>query len=133
MRNLITFCVASCFAASARFAAADTPVKLIVKPLLCVIDKGAVNCLMTFDIRWKSVLPAEYCLKDGVQLTPLRCWPSARNGELTQQRQVHEDFAYSLTAPAGTEPLAEVKISVLRVGSQDRRRERRTRHVWDVL
>jgi hypothetical protein len=26
-----------------------------------------------------------------------------------------------------------VKITVLRVGSADRRRERRTRHVWDVL
>jgi hypothetical protein len=26
-----------------------------------------------------------------------------------------------------------VKVEVLRVGTADRRRERRTRHVWDVL
>lgn len=109
------------------------PVKLIIKPLLCVIDKGATSCAVTFDIRWKSVQPGEYCLNDSVQVTPLRCWPSALAGEMKQQREFSEDFRYWLTPPAGGNRLSEVKIEVLRVGSDDRRRERRTRHVWDVL
>ena len=46
---------------------------------------------------------------------------------------VSEDFVFWLSPPAGTERVAEAKIEVLRVGSDDRRRERRTRHVWDVL
>jgi hypothetical protein len=112
--------------------AADPPITLSVKPLLCVLDKGATSCMMTFDVRWKSAVAAEYCLNDG-QPTPLRCWPSARAGNLQQQREVSEEFRYWLTPPTGAERLAEVKISVLRVDSADRRRERRARHVWDVL
>ena len=54
-------------------------------------------------------------------------------GEMKQQREFTEDFRYWLAIPAGTERLSEVKIEVLRLGSEDRRRERRARHVWDVL
>jgi hypothetical protein len=113
--------------------AADGPVKLIIKPLLCVIDKGETSCAVTFDIRWKSAQPGEYCLSDSVQPGPLRCWTRALAGEMQQERQFNEDFRYWLSPVAGGERLSEVKIEVLRVGSADRRRERRTRHVWDVL
>ena len=119
--------------ASVSTADQPAPVKLIIKPLLCVIDKDATSCAVTFDIRWKSVQPGDYCLIDSVQTTPLRCWPRALAGELRQERIFSEDFRYWLSPPAGSERLSEVKIEVLRVGSSDRRRERRTRHVWDVL
>ena len=88
---------------------------------------------MLFDIRWKSALPGEYCLNDETVAEPLRCWPRALTGELQHRREVSEDFIFWLAPPAGTERAAEVKVEVLRVGSDDRRRERRTRHVWDVL
>jgi len=115
-------------------AAADpAPVRLVVKPLLCVIDKDETACTISFDVRWKSVLAAEYCLNDSARPTPLRCWPRADSGEHTQERVVSEDFVFWLSPPAGAERVAEAKIEVLRVGSEDRRRERRTRHVWDVL
>lgn len=122
-------------------AADPAPVKLVIKPLLCVIDKDATSCAVTFDIRWKSQQPAEYCLNDSVQATPLRCWPRALAGEMKHERVFAEDFRYWLSLPApgatpaaaGDTRLSEVKIEVLRVGSNDRRRERRTRHVWDVL
>jgi hypothetical protein len=115
-------------------AGADVPAaRLIVKPLLCVIDSEAGKCSMTFRIRWKSEAAAEYCLNDSALNTPLRCWPSAVSGTHEQQREVNEAFTYWLGAPAGTQRAAEVKIDVLRLDSQDRRRERRARHVWDVL
>jgi hypothetical protein len=115
--------------------AAETPgpVKLVIKPLLCVVDKEGASCAVTFDIRWKSLQPADYCLSDSVQPTPLRCWPRTAAGELKQERVFSEDFRYWLASPAGGERLSEVKIEVLRLGSEDRRRERRARHVWDVL
>jgi hypothetical protein len=113
--------------------AAEPPLKLIVKPVLCVLDKDATSCKMSFDIRWKSVLAGEYCLNDSFLSAPLRCWATARAGEASLQREVGEDFLFWIGAPAGAERFAEVKVSVLRVGSTDRRRERRTRHVWDVL
>lgn len=151
--NPLTGLVAGLTLMAPAFAADPEPVKLVIKPLLCVIDKGATTCAVTFDIRWKSVQPGEYCLNDSVQATPLRCWPRTLAGEMKQQREFGEDFRYWLTLPvtglgqpaagatepagqtppAGGQRLSEVKIEVLRVGSNDRRRERRTRHVWDVL
>ncbi|HUQ10698.1 MAG TPA: DUF3019 domain-containing protein [Steroidobacteraceae bacterium] len=143
MRRILTLAgfAAGLLLAAPSFAAdSPAPVKLVIKPLLCVIDKDATSCAVTFDIRWKSPQPAEYCLSDSVQTTPLRCWPRALAGEMKQERQVTEEFRYwlslpagGLPPPAGAERLSEVKIEVLRVGSDDRRRERRTRHVWDVL
>jgi hypothetical protein len=132
IRKALTI-LAACVATSLPAAAADPPVRLAVKPLLCVIDKGAPSCLMTFDIRWKSVLENEYCLNDSAQGAPVHCWARALTGEVTQKREVSEEFIYWLGAPDGADHLTEVKITVLRVGSTDRRRERRTRHVWDVL
>jgi len=114
-------------------AAADGPVKLAVRPLLCVVDKGASSCLMSFDIRWKSVRAGEYCLNDSAKPEPVRCWPTATAGAVLQEREVSEEFVFWLGAPGGADHLDEVKVSVLRVGSDDRRRERRARHVWDVL
>ena len=114
--------------------AAEPPVKLAVKPLLCVLDKEATSCTMTFDIRWKSLIAGEFCLNDTLQTEPRMCWAGGQTaGNTTERREVSEEFMYWLGVPAGTERLTEVKISVLRVGSTDRRRERRTRHVWDVL
>jgi hypothetical protein len=122
-------------AAAAPAAAADPPpaVRLSVRPLLCVLDKGASSCAVTFDIRWQSKLAGEYCLNADAQPAPLRCWASALSGEHQQPREVTQEFMFWMSPPTGTERLAEVKIEVLRVGSDDRRRERRSRHVWDVL
>jgi hypothetical protein len=114
-------------------AAEPPPVKLVIKPLLCVLDKTATTCAITFDIRWKSTEPADYCLADSVSPQPLRCWQRTAAGEMKHPRRFAEDFAFWLAPPAGDTRLAEVKIEVLRLGSKDRRRERRTRHVWDVL
>lgn len=133
MRMRLTLLIASCFTALPTVAADPQSVRLYVKPLLCVLDKNATSCAVTFDIRWKSALAAEYCLKDEARPTPLRCWPSAVSGEHQQERVVTQEFTFWLSPPAGTERVAEAKIEVLRVGSTDRRRERRSRHVWDVL
>jgi hypothetical protein len=132
MRRLIFLAASAAFSWAA--AAADpAPVKLAVKPLLCVVDKGASSCRMSFDIRWKSARAGEYCLNDSARPEPVRCWEPAVDGAVLQEREVTEEFVYWLGNPGGTDHLSEVKVSVLRVGSEDRRRERRTRHVWDVL
>jgi len=133
LTRLTIFIAAGLGAAMCAAAADPVPVRLIVKPLLCVIDKDEAACTINFDVRWTSVLEAEYCLNDSARPTPLRCWPRADSGEHTQERVVSEDFVFWLSPPAGAEHVAEAKIEVLRVGSDDRRRERRTRHVWDVL
>jgi hypothetical protein len=134
MRKLLVFCVLSCTAVTIPAVAADPPaVRLFVKPLLCVIDQDAAGCSMNFDIRWKSLAASEYCLHDSAAPTPLRCWPRLPAGQHVQQREVTEDFIFWLAPPGEAQRVAEVKVEVLRVGSPDRRRERRSRHIWDVL
>jgi len=134
MRHLTPLAALSALALALPAAADDpAPVKLAVKPLLCVVDKGASSCMMSFDIRWKSVRALEYCLNDSAKPEPVHCWSPALAGVVLQEREVSEEFVYWLGAPGGSDHLAEVKVSVLRVDSADRRRERRTRHVWDVL
>ncbi|HTU64992.1 MAG TPA: DUF3019 domain-containing protein [Steroidobacteraceae bacterium] len=129
---LATFAAGAVFSLPAA-AAGPAPVKLVVKPLLCVLDKAATSCMMSFDVRWKSAGSDEYCLNDSTQGDPLHCWASALSGAWLQEREVSEEFTYWLGRPGGTDHLAEVKVTVLKVGSDDRRRERRARHVWDVL
>jgi len=134
--RILTFGLAASAAVSFALpavAADPAPVKLAVRPLLCVVDKGASSCMMSFDIRWKSIRAAEYCLNDSAKPDPVHCWTPALDGAVLQEREVSEEFVYWLGAPGGADHLAEVKVSVLRVDSADRRRERRTRHVWDVL
>jgi hypothetical protein len=133
LRRLLGCCFASAALCGPAFAADPAPVRLAVKPLLCVVDKAASTCMMSFDIRWKSALANEYCINDSTQPGPVHCWARATSGALAQQREVGEEFVWWLGAPGDAERLAEVKVTVLRVGSADRRRERRTRHVWDVL
>jgi hypothetical protein len=134
MPTRLSIIIAGSLAVAMNAMAADPlPVKLIVKPLLCVVDKDEPACMISFDVRWKSVLAAEYCLNDSARPAPLKCWPRANSGEHSQERVVSEDFVFWLSPATGTERVAEAKIEVLRVGSDDRRRERRARHVWDVL
>jgi len=135
MRKLITgLTVFAALASALPATAADPmPVKMAVKPLLCVVDRGASSCMMSFDIRWTSLRANDYCLNDSTKPEPVRCWAAALEGAMLQEREVSEEFVYWLGAPGGADHLAEVKVSVLRVDSPDRRRERRTRHVWDVL
>ena len=133
LKRLSIFVAGGLALAMSATAADPLPVRLVVKPLLCVIDKDEAACTINFDVRWKSTLEAEYCLNDSARPTPLRCWPRGDSGEHRQERVVTEDFVFWLSPPSGTERVAEAKIEVLRVGSDDRRRERRTRHVWDVL
>lgn len=129
-RSFILCFLASCNPAAGADGAAA---RLFVKPLLCVTDRETTVCSMNFNIRWKSEAAADYCLNDSASSTPLRCWTSAIGGTHEQKREVNEAFVYWLGAPGGAQRVAEVKIDVLRLDSADRRRERRMRHVWDVL
>ncbi len=134
MRKFAHILIVICLGGIVPVTAADKPaVRLVVKPLLCVTDRDAPICTMTFNIRWKGEAPADYCLNDSALAAPMRCWASALSGSLSQRREVSEAFAYWLGLPGSADRVAEVKIEVLRLDSADRRRERRTRHVWDVL
>ena len=106
--------------------------KLSVKPLLCVTDSRNAVCEMSFLVMWESGERGYYCLFNDYGEAPMRCWNEEREGQLTDDRTVRETFSFWMAGTDAADRLAEVRVEVLRMDSDDRRRSRRTRHVWDI-
>jgi len=106
--------------------------RLTVKPVLCITDNRNPTCDMSFLVVWQSGETGYYCLLNDFTESPVRCWSEEQEGQLNDARIVGENFRYWM---AGSDPdsrLAEVTVEVLHMDSDDRRRRRRTRHVWDI-
>ncbi len=114
-------------------AAEPTPLTLRIKPSLCVTDRLTPTCDMALAIRWSSVAAGSFCLSNDLQTAPLRCWDDASLGEHAERRTVRDPLTYWLALPGTLERLAVAQVEVLRLDSGDRKRQRRSRHVWDIL
>lgn len=119
--------------ALAQSAESAATVDLKVKPLLCIVDARTPECDIAFLVLWRSDRSGRYCLFNDFVPAPLRCWSEERAGELSEQRVVRDDFRYWITGSDAATELAVVTVEVLRMDEGDRRRNRRTRHVWDLL
>ncbi|MGI9206322.1 MAG: DUF3019 domain-containing protein [Woeseiaceae bacterium] len=131
MRWLPVFLLFSLSQAS--LAADDSPVQLKVKPVLCIIDARTPSCQMSFLVIWQSAESGYYCLYNDFGDVPVRCWTDESAGEVDDERNVQSAFNYWMTGDDGQARLAVVSVEVLRMDSDDRRRRRRGRHVWDIL
>jgi hypothetical protein len=131
MRKLIGLAVfgpLACFAQEIP----EGDVLLKVKPVLCVTDNRNPSCELSFLVTWQSGETGYYCLFNDFADGALHCWSEERAGELADDRTVDESFRFWMTGEDLANRLAEVDVEVLRLSSDDRRRRRRTRHVWDL-
>jgi hypothetical protein len=112
--------------------ATDDDLQLSVKPLLCITDNRNPSCDMAFLVVWQSIATGYYCLFNDIADAPLRCWTEERAGRLNDERTVTKNFSYWMTGLDTAARLAQVDVEVLHLDSDDRRRRRRTRHVWDI-
>jgi hypothetical protein len=110
----------------------DSSMRLSVKPVLCITDKRTPRCEMSFLIVWQSSVNGYYCLFSNFNEAPVRCWSEERTGTLNDDQSVQGNFSYWMTGDDHDYRLAQVNIEVLRMDSDDRRRRRRNRHVWDI-
>ncbi len=110
----------------------DDDMRLTVKPVLCVTDNRNPTCDMSFLVMWQSGETGYYCLFNDFTEAPVRCWSEELAGQLSEDRVVRENFSYWMTGSDPDNRLAEVTVEVLHMDSDDRRRRRRTRHVWDI-
>lgn len=110
----------------------DGSLRMTVKPVLCIVDKKTPSCRMSFLVLWESAETGYYCLFNDFGEAPVRCWSDALTGRTEDERVVENDFEYWMTSDLGEHKLAAVTVEVLRMDSEDRRRKRRTRHVWDI-
>ncbi len=131
MRLLVTLALLLPALALAEDQAADD-MRLTVKPVLCITDNRNPSCDMSFLVVWQSGDTGYYCIFSDFTEAPVRCWSEERAGRLSDDRIVRENFSYWMTGSDPDSRLAEVTVEVLRMDSDDRRRRRRTRHVWDI-
>jgi hypothetical protein len=110
----------------------DGGVEFSVKPLLCIVDQRTPGCDMSFLVRWSSNSTGYYCVFNSQEENPLNCWSEQRAGELRDERSVEEDLQFWINESGGV-ALESITVEVLRMDSDDRRRRRRSRHVWDIL
>ena len=115
-------------------AAASEPV-LTVRPDLCVVTPQQPQCSVDFRLRWQVPGSGDYCvLASPEPERPLQCWVAARRGTHGESRVVTRSFDYLLErSGANGAPLVRTPVQVLPARSDDRRRNRRRRHVWSVL
>jgi len=131
MRLLITLALLLPALALAEDQAGDD-MRLTVKPVLCITDNRNPSCDMSFLVLWQSGETGYYCLFNDITEAPVRCWSEEQAGRLSEDRIVRQNFSYWMTGSDPDSRLAEVAVEVLRMDSDDRRRKRRTRHVWDI-
>jgi hypothetical protein len=110
----------------------EATMRMTVKPMLCIIDKRTPQCQLAFLVVWESEQDGYYCLFNDFGDAPLRCWNDEREGRLNDERSVNESFSYWMTGDDSENRLAMIAVEVLRMDTDDRRRNRRTRHVWDI-
>jgi hypothetical protein len=131
------FAVAAALALCAGLAAAvgaqEARVTLSVKPVLCITDAREDSCALSILVAWRSSRPGSYCLYNDLSNDPLRCWQVAEGGMVVEERVVEDTVHYWLTAGASTVRVAEASLDVVSASSDDRRRNRQRRHVWDIL
>ncbi len=131
MRLLVTLALLLPALALAEDQAGDD-MGLTVKPVLCITDNRNPSCDMSFLVVWQSGETGYYCLFNDLTEAPVRCWSEEQVGQLSDDRIVRENFSYWMTGSDPDSRLAEVMVEVLHMDSDDRRRRRRTRHVWDI-
>jgi hypothetical protein len=119
-------------AGTASDAGATLPT-LRVRPVLCLAERVSTPCETLFRIDWSSPRPGDFCLATDRQSAPLRCWTASAAGAHADAAIVTRDFEYWLASPGDPRRLVAVKVELLHLKSDDRRRQRRSRHVWDVL
>lgn len=113
--------------------AQELRVSLSVKPVLCITDSREESCPLSILVSWRSNRAGRYCLHNDFSEGPLRCWELAETGMHVEERVVESTFSYWLVEGASVTRLAEATLDVLSADSDDRRRHRQRRHVWDIL
>jgi hypothetical protein len=131
-RSFVTFLCTAVAAITANAEVPGEPVKLRVKPQLCITSKREPACEATFLVQWESKSVGYYCLEAEVAATTLRCWEQASLGNFDEERVVKQSFSYWLKSPGHDPPLAEARVELMTIDSSDRRRYRRNRHAWSI-
>ncbi|WP_317931334.1 DUF3019 domain-containing protein [Halioxenophilus sp. WMMB6] len=104
-----------------------------MNPQLCITDSADKSCAMVLKFEWQSATTGDYCLVEKESQIALQCWRENRAGQWQEQTTVHDQQIFWMTESGDKVPLAQAAIEVLSTYTEDRRRNRRRKHVWSLL
>ncbi len=107
--------------------------ELTIKPKLCITDSPEKICRLPLEFVWQTDNQGNYCLVQETNRNTLQCWQQDRQGQWQSTQQVNDQEVFWLTQDGQTRPLAEAAIEVLSTYTEDRRRNRRRKHVWSLM
>lgn len=71
-------------------------VLLIIKPNICVAQRGQKTCTSSMDINWSSSIKGAYCLHSNHSSGALLCWSNAAMGQHSDKVKLTKDLHYWL-------------------------------------
>lgn len=134
--------VAQADSSAAEAAAQELPIgsqaptgKVQLKPSLCIVKRGEKNCRIDLDVRWSASQPNEYCVFRQKEAKPLQCWENLSSGQHTDSLLAANNQNYQLVwlSDSAKVALGQAVLQVVNVVPDDRRKQRRRRHIWSVF
>lgn len=116
-------------AISGGISAAD----LTVKPRLCITDSEQKSCELPLEFTWRTDKNGNYCLVQHANEQQLQCWQQNKQGQWQATQSVTDQELFWLTEDGQALPLAQATVEVLSTYTEDRRRNRRRKHVWSLM
>lgn len=107
--------------------------ELSVTPKLCITDSPQKQCKLPLEFNWQTDNHGNYCLIQEATRDALQCWQQNRQGQWQSVYTVSDQELFWLTEDGQSQPLAETAIEVLSTYTEDRRRNRRRKHVWSLM
>jgi hypothetical protein len=106
---------------------------LSVSPKLCITDKADKTCEMTLDFVWQTNDSGDYCLVEKASQAPLQCWQQDSSGQWQAITVVTNKQVFWMSEDGTAAPLDQEVVEVLSTYSDDRRKNRRRKHVWSLM
>ncbi len=109
--------------------------ELEISPRLCIVPRGEQECRVDVELRWHAEQKQAYCVYKQQLEQALQCWSEVAFGELLDALIARSDTRYRLVWDDDGKLVAldEAVLKVVSVVPEDRRRQRRRRHVWSVF
>ena len=108
-------------------------VSLNISPHLCITDQADKTCTMNLLFEWLAQSNGDYCLVDKKDKRALQCWSKEQYGQWEELLKIQVSRSFLMTQEKNQQPLAEESVEVLSTYSEDRRRNRRRKHIWSLL
>ncbi len=111
----------------------STEANLSLTPSLCVVARDTGRCDISVDVSWKANKDSDYCIYNESSDSPIQCWSYKNQGQSQSKVSINKDIDYWLVwRETGSELDREV-LKVVKIMPEDRRRNRRRRHIWSVF